>query len=58
MVGNSPFAKGEDGDGNGGTTWIGAPIVPVNVDLRNLTFTALFLGKRLSLTARNTWRRS
>jgi hypothetical protein len=48
MVGNSPFAKGEDGDGNGGTTWIGAPIVPVNVDLRNFDGSPrFFLGKRL-----------
>src|SRR5882762_5169909 len=34
MVGHSPFATGND-DENGGTTSIGAPVVPVNLDLRN-----------------------
>src|SRR5947209_1289044 len=33
MIGGSPFAN-EDNDG-GRTTTIGAPIVPVNIDLRN-----------------------
>jgi hypothetical protein len=48
MVGHSPFATGEDGGGNGGTTWIGAPIVAVNLDLRNLDGSPRFVGgKRL-----------
>jgi hypothetical protein len=33
MVGNPPFSKGNDDDWQGGTTWIGAPIVPVTMQL-------------------------
>ena len=35
MVGHAPFGKGQDQDWEGETTRIGAPIVPVNLDLRN-----------------------
>jgi len=35
MVGHAPFGKGQDQDCFGETTRIGAPIVPVNLDLRN-----------------------
>src|ERR1700694_892987 len=36
MVGNSPFGqRTEEDDREGKTTSIGAPVVPVNVDLRN-----------------------
>ena len=49
MVGQSPFDR--DDDGRGGyslTTTIGAPIVPVNLDLRNADGTVRFVnGKRL-----------
>jgi hypothetical protein len=52
MVGRAPFAKGEDGDGNGETTSISAPVVPVNVDLRNSDGSPRFLlGKRLLFDA-------
>jgi hypothetical protein len=33
MVGNSPFARGNDDDWQGGTTFIGAPVVPVTMVL-------------------------
>ena len=47
MVGHSPFATGND-DENGGTTSIGAPVVPVNLDLRNFDGSPRFVGgKRL-----------
>jgi hypothetical protein len=48
MVGHSPFsADGESEDGDG-TTKIGAPIVPVNLDLRNFDGTPRFVnGQRL-----------
>src|SRR6267143_3357785 len=35
MVGHAPFGQGNDNDWEGETTWIGAPVVPVIVDLRN-----------------------
>lgn len=45
MVGNSPLSKGDDGTGR---TTIGAPIVPVIVDLRNADGSPRFLnGQRL-----------
>lgn len=61
MIGNSPFAKrGDDDDHRGregrdrdddresSTTWIGAPIIPVNLDLRNADGTPRFVnGVRL-----------
>ena len=47
MVGNSPFSKGEDDQGR---TTIGAPIIPVIVDLRNADGSPRFLnGHRLIL---------
>lgn len=50
MVGRSPF--GSDGDHGGRTTDIGAPIIPVNIDLRNFDGSPRFLnGKRLFLDA-------
>ena len=50
MIGRSPFtsAEGGDDDGRRKTTIIGAPIVPVNIDLRNADGTPRFLnGHRL-----------
>lgn len=63
MVGNSPFGKRDDDhrddhdrrgrgdddrDDRDGTTWIGAPIIPVNLDLRNADGTPRFVnGVRL-----------
>ncbi len=53
MVGNSPFARNDDGEGDdsdfaGATTRIGAPVVPVNVDLRNADGSPRFInGQRL-----------
>jgi hypothetical protein len=44
MVGQAPFGQGQDNDGNGGTTWIGAPIVPVSLDLRNADGSPRFVG--------------
>jgi hypothetical protein len=46
MVGNAPFSQGNDGQG--GTTRVGAPIVAVNLDLRNFDGSPRFVGgKRL-----------
>jgi hypothetical protein len=50
MIGRSPFSSSEGGDDEGRrrTTFIGAPIVPVNIDLRNADGTPRFLnGHRL-----------
>jgi hypothetical protein len=50
MIGRSPFTSGEGGDDDGRrrTTVIGAPVVPVNIDLRNADGTPRFVnGKRL-----------
>jgi len=48
MVGNSPSTKGNQGDSNGVSTVIGAPVVPVNLDLRNFDGSPRFVnGKRL-----------
>jgi hypothetical protein len=53
MVGNSPLGQGNQGQGNKGnsngeSTNIGAPIVPVNLDLRNSDGSPRFVnGKRL-----------
>lgn len=50
MIGRSPFssAEGGDDDGRKKTTVIGAPIVPVNIDLRNADGSPRFLnGHRL-----------
>jgi len=48
MVGNAPFSQGHDDDWRGETTWIGAPIVPVSLDLRNADGSPRFVnGKRL-----------
>ncbi|MBV9435339.1 MAG: hypothetical protein JOZ44_04770 [Acidobacteria bacterium] len=35
MVGHAPFGHGDSDDWEGESTFIGAPIIPVNVDLRN-----------------------
>ena len=51
MVGNSPLNKGEDGRGR---TTIGAPIIPVIVDLRNADGSPRFLnGHRMILDPRH-----
>jgi hypothetical protein len=48
MVGNAPFGQGHDEDREGETTWIGAPIVAVSLDLRNFDGSPRFVGgKRL-----------
>lgn len=48
MVGRTPFGTGEEEDGHGKTTTIGAPIVPVNLDLRNFDGSPRFVnGQRL-----------
>ena len=48
MVGHAPFGKGQDQDWFGETTRIGAPIVPVNLDLRNADGSERFVnGQRL-----------
>jgi hypothetical protein len=50
MVGHAPFSKGGDDDPNFSeeTTRIGAPVVPVSIDLRNFDGTPRFLkGHRL-----------
>jgi len=50
MIGRSPFTSDEGGDDDGRrrTTFIGAPIVPVNIDLRNADGSPRFLnGHRL-----------
>ena len=49
MVGRSPFQSSNDDwrfDDHGQTTRIGAPIVPVNLDLRNADGTPRFVGGR------------
>jgi hypothetical protein len=47
MVGNAPFGQRDD-DERGETTTIGAPVIPVNLDLRNADGTPRFVGgKRL-----------
>jgi hypothetical protein len=47
MVGNTPFGNGGQ-DENGETTTIGAPVIPVNLDLRNTDGSPRFVGgKRL-----------
>jgi hypothetical protein len=49
MAGNSPFTQN---DGSGGTTTIGAPVVPVNLDLRNADGSPRFVnGQRLYVDA-------
>jgi hypothetical protein len=48
MVGHAPFGMGNDSDWQGETTWINAPIVPVNLDLRNFDGSPRFVnGQRL-----------
>jgi hypothetical protein len=48
MVGHAPFGQGNDDDWRGETTSIGAPVVPVNLDLRNFDGSPRFVGgKRL-----------
>jgi len=50
MVGHSPFTKGDDEDWKGHSTWIGAPVIPVIIDLRNFDGSPRFLnGVRLIL---------
>jgi hypothetical protein len=48
MVGQSPLGEGDDNHDGGRTTRVGAPIVPVNVDLRNFDGSPRFVnGHRL-----------
>jgi hypothetical protein len=48
MVGRSPFDKGDDDHPGQTTTTINAPVVPVNIDLRNADGSPRFVnGKRL-----------
>ncbi|HYM34888.1 MAG TPA: hypothetical protein VET48_05785 [Steroidobacteraceae bacterium] len=48
MVGNAPFDQGDDDHRLRGTTWIGAPVIPVNLDLRNFDGSPRFVnGQRL-----------
>jgi hypothetical protein len=48
MVGNAPFGQGHDEEREGETTWIGAPVVAVSLDLRNFDGSPRFVGgKRL-----------
>ena len=50
MVGSSPYDSKEDKDRDDKTTWIGAPIVPVTLDLRNYDGSPRYLnGSRLIL---------
>ena len=57
MVGNSPFQRNDqagegDSDFSGATTKIGAPVIPVNLDLRNYDGSPRYLnGKRMYLDA-------
>jgi hypothetical protein len=52
MVGNAPFSQGNQQDWQGETTRIGAPVVPVSVDLRNFDGSLRFVnGQRLFLDA-------
>ena len=48
MVGNAPFGQGNDDERQGKTTQVGAPIVAVNLDIRNFDGSPRFVnGKRL-----------
>jgi len=47
MVGNAPFSQGDDNDRQGETTRVGAPIVAVNLDLRNFDGSPRFVGRPL-----------
>ncbi len=48
MVGHAPFGEGNDADWQGETTRIHAPVVPVNLDLRNYDGTPRYVnGQRL-----------
>jgi hypothetical protein len=44
MVGHAPFGQGSDDDWRGETTWIGAPVVAVSLDLRNFDGSPRFVG--------------
>jgi hypothetical protein len=44
MAGNAPFSSGDEDDRSRETTTIGAPIVPVNLDLRNADGSPRFVG--------------
>ena len=44
MVGNSPFGNGDDDQRGGQTTRVGAPVVPVIMDLRNFDGSPRFVG--------------
>ncbi|MGC0774434.1 MAG: hypothetical protein WB543_15985 [Candidatus Acidiferrum sp.] len=44
MVGNSPFSSGQNGQWGGQTTRLGAPVVAVNLDLRNADGSPRFVG--------------
>ena len=41
MVGNAPFGQENNSEG---TTWINAPVIPVNLDLRNFDGSPRFVG--------------
>lgn len=48
MVGHSPFSAGGENEDEDGVTKIGAPVVPVNLDLRNFDGSPRFVnGQRL-----------
>ena len=48
MVGHAPFGQGNNSDWQGETTYINAPVVAVNLDLRNADGTPRFVnGQRL-----------
>lgn len=52
MVGNSPLSSGDDSDSRGQSTHINAPVIPVNIDLRNYDGSPRYLnGVRLILDA-------
>ena len=52
MVGNSPLSSGDDNNSRGQSTHINAPVIPVNLDLRNYDGSPRFLnGVRLYLDA-------
>ena len=52
MVGHAPFGQGHSSDWDGESTFIGAPIVPVNIDLRNFDGSPRFVnGIRMYLDA-------
>jgi hypothetical protein len=44
MVGNSPFGQGDGDESSERTTWIAAPVIPVNLDLRNFDGSPRFVG--------------